>query len=171
MKKRICVFAVIVLVLLITFSMLYTKYRKDVLFAEELQKLQEKYPHFFDLDTSEGLNVLVFRNGTNNVWIVRLVPGTKDYFSLSEGVKFGAYDAMILEEAKMILQYYDLPDEKVILRPYDDPLASSLTLSMFLEDENFLIEMAEAFDNRYQIGEIFELIYVPEMDDYPKDIP
>lgn len=164
MKKRTCIIIAVILVVLILSVVLFTKCRKDALFAEEIQKLREEHPQYFDLDTSEGLNVLVFRNGTNGVWIIRLVPGNKDYFSILEGVQFGLYDAMLVEEAKMVLQYYDLPDEMVILRPYDDPIVSSHTLAMFMREENFLIEMAEAFDNRYQIGEIFELVYVPEID-------
>ena len=43
------------------------------------------------------------------------------------------------------------------------------TLAMLMRDENFLTDMSAAFDNRYRIGEIFEPIYVPEIDDFLKD--
>ena len=57
-----------------------------------------------------------------------------------------------------------LPDEKITLRPYDSVMASSYTLSMLMEDGNYLTEMAEAFDNRYRVGEVFKCVYDPEID-------
>ena len=165
LKKCICIiFAVILIIGLSAF--LFAKHRQNVLFAEEIEKLREEHPQYFDLDTSEGLNVLMFRASPTSAWRVRLVPGSKDHYSIHEGIQASTYMSLDLEETKLMLRYYDLPDEMVILRPYDDPIVSGYTLEMLMQEENFMPDLAEAFDHRYQIGEIFELIYVPEIDGF-----
>lgn len=167
MKKITCVFIVVVLILSV---MLYAKHRKDALFAEEIQALQERYPQYFCLDTEEGLNVLVYGDDKINFWSIRLVSGNKDYYSIYEDTVAGkTYEPLSLENAKMILEYYGLPDEMVILHPYDNWVISSYKLSHLLEDETYLTRMAEAFDNRYQVGEEFPVIYVPEIDGLPPE--
>ena len=139
--------------------------KKETLSPEEVQQLQEAHPQFFGLDTSDGLNVLVFNGGKSGVdWTVRLVPGNKDHYALSEGVESTTYLPLTVDEAKKVLIYYGLQDEKITLRPYDDLMASSYTLSMLMEDGNYLTEMAEAFDNRYRVGEVFKCVYDPEID-------
>ena len=102
--------------------------------------------------------------GRKDWWSIRLVPGSKDRYSIFEGVQATTYKGLTVDEAKKMLIYYGLPDDKVVLRPYDDPAASSYTLSMLMEDENYLTEMAEVFDNRYRVGEIFNCLYNPEID-------
>ena len=169
-KKRTYIFIVVILVVLIVSALLYVKHKNDMLFAEEIQKLQEKYPLYFCLDTSEGLNVLVYGDDKIDFWSIRLVSGNKDYYSIYEDVVAGkTYEPLSLEDAKLILEYYDLPDEMVILHPYDNWLISSFKLSHLLEDETYLTRMAEAFDSRYQVGEEFPVIYVPEIDGYPPE--
>lgn len=164
MKKLICVFMVVILVFSVV---LYAKHKQDTLFAEEIQKLQEEHPQYFGLDTSEGLNVLVYGDDKIDFWSIRLVPGNKDYYSIYEdALASKTYGPLSLEEAKMILTYYDLPDETVILHPYDCWSISSYKLAHLLEDETYLTRMAEAFDNRYQVGEEFPVIYIPEIDGF-----
>lgn len=134
---------------------------------EEIGQLEEAHPQFFGLDTAEGLNVLVYGGGKAGDWAVRLVPGSKDHYGLTESIEVSTYLPLTLDEAKTLLIYYGLPDEQVILRPYDDPMASGYTLSMLMEDESYLTQMAEAFDDRYSVGEIFEAVYDPETDKLP----
>ena len=161
--KRIALVLLILSVAVSTISCGETK--KETISPEEAKQLRETHPQFFDLDTSEGLNVLVYNGGKSGVdWSVRLVPGNKDHYSLFEGIQATTYLPLTVAEAKKVLIYYGLPDNKIILRPYDDPMASSYTLAKLMEDPAYLTQMAEAFDNRFRVGETFKSVYDPEFD-------
>ena len=165
MKKTILVFLILSFVIL---AISCANAKKETISPEEAKQLREAHPQFFDLDTSEGLNVLVYNGGKSGVdWNVRLVPGNKDHYSLAEGIQSTTYLPLTVAEAKKVLLYYGLPDDKITLRPYDDPMASAYTLAMLMEDQNYLTQMAEAFDNRYRVGEIFQSVYDPEIDKLP----
>ena len=169
MKKRICIIVAVILIIGLS-VLLFAKHRQNVLFAEEIERLREAHPLYFELDTSEGINVLVYGDDKIDFWSIRLVSGNKDYFSIYEDAQNSvAYGPLSLEDAKLILEYYNLPDEMVILHPYDNWVISSFKLSHLLEDETYLPRMAEAFDNRYQVGEEFPVIYIPEIDGYPPE--
>ena len=163
MEKTLCILAAIIIILSAVVGGVIL-HRVSV-FREEIRRLQEEYPLYFQLDTSEGINVLVYGDDKIDFWSVRLVSGNKDQFSIYEDTRY-SYDnpPLTLEDAKTILDWYDLPDEAVILHPYDNWQVSSFKLSHLMEDPTYLPRMAEAFDNRYHVGEEFPVVYDPELD-------
>ena len=127
---------------------------KETAAPEELQRLREWHPECFELDTTEGINVLMFYDGTGN-WQVLLVSGSKDHYSMEEaGTAMAWYIPLTVEETKTILLFYDLPDEQIILRPYDG-WPSSYGSPRSSEDQR---KMAGAFDNRYRVGDLFQTV-------------
>lgn len=138
---------------------------EETLSSEDLQRLKESYPHFFNLDTTEGLNALVMGYGTQDCsWEVVLLPGSKDHYALTENIRMASYCPLSLEDAKKMLIYYGLPDDQVTLHPYEWPFNEWRSLSSLLEEEDYLPRMAEAFDNRYKVGEVWPVRYDPEID-------
>ncbi len=136
--------------------------QKETLSPEEYQHLYEEHPQFFGLDTTDGIKVLMFGDGREDHWKIDLVPGSKESFSFTEGAYRSTFVKLTLEEAKKILLFYDLPDEKVFLQAYDDGLSSDI--KMELTDE-LLQSMSEAFDSRYQVLEMwFKEQFDPESD-------
>ena len=134
---------------------------RETMAPEELEHLKAVYPEYFDLDTSKGINVLVC-DDLNGEWIIRLVSGEKECFSLTESVWITRHQHILtLEEAKKILLYYNLPDEEVFLRPYND-FFSPYGWQTF--DDEFASRIASAFDHRYQVGSEFLQQYDPETD-------
>ena len=121
---------------------------KDIMALEEEDKtialMRIKYPQFFDLDTSDGLTVIVD--------------------SLAEG-KYGAYfvsgkvNSISSElakkrttagplEAKAILQAYaDVPVEKIYIRPFYDS-----RMQYQLSYKEFAARLNDLFGSQYKIG-------------------
>ena len=158
MKKII---AIVLMLLMASISLLFSGCvttdvlpSKETAAPEELQRLREWHPECFELDTTEGINVLMFYDGTGN-WQVLLVSGSKDHFSMEEaGTAMEWYIPLTVEETKTILLFYDLPDEQIILRPYDG-WPSSYGSPRSSEDQR---KMAVAFDNRYRVGDLFQTV-------------
>lgn len=163
MKKVVLLLHIIGLILLLACSCS----NKESLSREELHRLKETYPYFSNLDVAEGLNVLVYGYGKEkegNPWRVIFVPGSKDHYALTENIRMAKYGDMTLEDAKKLLIYYGLPDDQVTLHPYEWPFNEWRSLSSLLEEEDYLPRMAEAFDNRYKVGEVWPVRYDPEID-------
>ena len=114
---------------------------------KEAQLLKKAHPDCFGLDTREGLNVLVFEKRSGK-FEIRLAPGNKTHWTFEEATRATFYSALTLEECKKMLQFYHLPDDKVYLRPYQDPLSSYLMTI----DEALEKRIAGTFDNRYKVG-------------------
>ena len=158
MKKII---AIVLMLLMASISLLFSGCvttdvlpSKETAAPKELQRLREWHPECFELDTTEGINVLMFYDGTGN-WQVLLVSGSKDHFSMEEaGTAMEWYIPLTVEETKTILLFYDLPDEQIILRPYDG-WPSSYGSPRSSEDQR---KMAVAFDNRYRVGDLFQTV-------------
>lgn len=123
-----------------------------------IDDLKASHPECFGIDVSEGLNVLVFENMMRE-YEIRLEPGNKDHYAWSEATKVTDYAALTLEEAKTILDYYGLPDDKITLRPFQDMSSYLMTV-----DDALFTRIANAFDNRYQVGGQFFEEYDPEID-------
>ena len=147
-----------------------TEALRETVSAEEIRRLREEYPQYFSLDTSEGILVLVFGDDKIDSWKIRLLSGNKHVLSIWESAQYDTFPGISLEDTKTILAYYNLPDDMIMLRPYDDWIISSYKLSHYMEDETYLSRVAEAFNNRYPVGEIFEATYVEEIDGFLKDV-
>ena len=130
---------------------------KRTLAQEEVQSLKEVHPEFFGLDTTNGLNVLVFDNAGQ--WVIRFVPGSKNHYALKEVVEATLVLPLTLDEAKSLLVYYDLPDDKVVLRPYQDEYSYLMKI-----DDSLIQRISDAFDHRYLVGEEFKKYYDPAID-------
>ena len=160
MKKLVTIF----LLLFCGFSIAACSNSKDIaqaekrtLAQEELQSLRDSHPEFFGLDTTDGLNVLVFDNA--GLWVIRFVPGSKDHYALKEVVESTLVLPLTLDEAKSLLVYYDLPDDKVVLHPYQDEYSYLMKI-----DDSLIQRISDAFDHRYLVGEEFKKFYDPTID-------
>ena len=87
---------------------------------DEMNDLKEKYPEYFDLSTSKGLEVYVWQIVPNS-YSFGVLPGTnrektyEELFSLK-----GASP----EEMRAILSSYDIDEDDVIIIPWQNPVSS-----------------------------------------------
>ena len=85
---------------------------------KEIRRLQEKYPHFFGLDTENGVTVYVTKLGQDNFecYITsRLIDPQK----IMHFNKFAS-----IEEMKLILSTYNLANEEIAVKPFQHLLSS-----------------------------------------------
>ena len=132
----------------------------DAAFLEEINELKESHPECFGLDVTNGLNVLVFDN--YGQWSIRIVSGSKDHYSLKECVESTLILPLTLNEAKTVLKDYGLPDEKVVLRPYQEE--SSFYMKI---DESLKNRIRDAFENKYIVSDEFKKVFDPDIDSVP----
>ena len=128
----------------------HTLEEKASLDAKEAQSLKNSHPDCFGLDVAEGLNVLVFENRSGE-FAIRLASGSIVNWTSEEALKATSHKALTVEECKIMLIFYGLPDDKIQLRPYQDPLSSYLMTI----DDSLVNRIAGAFDNRYKVGTVF----------------
>ena len=120
---------------------------KETLSPEEAKKLKSAHPDAFGLDTTEGLKVLAF-SGDQKSFYFRIISGDKEYYPIKDAAAASMYRALTVEEAKKVLVFYDLPDEKVTLHPWVDGLSSAYMVI----DDTLLQNLKAAFDGRYEVG-------------------
>ena len=95
--------------------------------AEVPSELKERYPTFFDLDTSKGLTVYA-ANFAQNYTVCSLYPTTEEDADLI-AVAYGPRTD--IATMKMILAAYDLPWEAITVTPYTSVLSSYIAPDLF----------------------------------------
>ena len=120
----------------------------ETLSPGEVSRLKNTHPDCFGLDTTEGLHVLAYevRKGE---FEFRLVSGNKDHFTWEEAMKSTYYRSLTLEELKKMLLFYHLPDEKIHLHPWRDPMCNY----MVPIDDSYIRRLSEFIDNRFDVEE------------------
>lgn len=93
-----------------------------------------QYPQLGELDTKEGVEVMVCVD-YGNYRCTLLPPGDYDAFSmLSLAEPAAGGHALTIEETRTMLEYYGVPREKVFVCPYNSALTSTIT-TMLPDDE------------------------------------
>ena len=121
---------------------------QEPLSSEEVKRLQAAHPDAFGLDVTKGLKVLAFGDNSGH-FVFRLIPGELDYYPAEVYAPASKYKALTAEEVRKMVLFYGLPDEKVTLHPWQDPLSSYLMRI----DEELLQDLREVFDNRFELGQ------------------
>ena len=89
---------------------------------KEIKKLQEKYPHFFNLDDSDGLTVYVTALGADNYrWYLSSNKTPVDPQKIMSFSEFSQTD-----ETPLILSVYNINDEDIEVVPFQHKLSSFL---------------------------------------------
>ena len=89
---------------------------------KEIKKLQDKYPHFFNLDGSDGLTVYVTALGLNNYrWYLSSNKTPVDPQKIMSFSEFSQTD-----EIPLILSVYNIDDEDIEVVPFQHMLSSFL---------------------------------------------
>ncbi len=87
---------------------------------KEIKKLQEKYPHFFNLDDSDGLIVYVTALGLENYrWYLS---SNKNPIDPQKIMSFSEFSQT--EETPLILSVYNIDDEDIEVVPFQHMLSS-----------------------------------------------
>ena len=122
--------------------------KQETLSPEEVKSLEAAHPDAFGLDASKGLKVLAF--GDNEGYFrFRLISGALDHYPAEIAAPASRYKALTAEEVQKMVLFYGLPDEKVTLHPWQDPLSSYLMRI----DDALLQDLREVFDNRFELGQ------------------
>jgi len=90
--------------------------------AADLEALRDKYPDYFDLTTSNGLEVYVWQMGQGS-YSCGVLPGTNQEKTIEELMNLK--DATIAE-MRAILSTYDIDAEDVFIIPWQNPVSSYL---------------------------------------------
>lgn len=88
--------------------------------AINIERLKEKYPEYFGLDTTNGLEVYVSQFAENS-YRCQLYSGMTAFL---ESQEMNYVKTATLEEMKLILSTYDIPSEKIVIIPFYNPLSS-----------------------------------------------
>ena len=88
--------------------------------TEEMNALKEKYPEYFDLSTSKGLEVYVWQIVPNS-YSFGVLPGTNREKTIEELMGLQGASA---EEMFAILSSYDIDEKDVIVIPWQNPVSS-----------------------------------------------
>ena len=88
--------------------------------TEEMNALKEKYPEYFDLSTSKGLEVYVWQI-VSNTYEFGVLPGTNREKTYEELARMKGASA---EEMRAILSSYDIDEDDVCLIPWQNPVSS-----------------------------------------------
>ncbi len=89
---------------------------------KELKKLKEKYPHFFNLDTQEGLTVYITKTSRDNYEC--FISSNKNPTDPQKVLHFDEFAS--IGEMRTILSVYALENEKVTVTPFQHMLSSYL---------------------------------------------
>lgn len=90
--------------------------------AADIGKLREKYPDYFDLDTSKGLEVYVWQMGKDH-YSFGLLSGTNREKTFEELMAMKGASAA---EMKAILSSYDINERDIVIVPWQNPISSYL---------------------------------------------
>ena len=110
----------------------------------DLDTLREKYPEYFNLSGFKGLEVYVWRMAEDS-YQCGLLPGTNRNKAPEE---IWDLRPLSIEQMKIILSTYDIPDENIFIFTYSNPLSSYIGTS----DDNYLQKLSELFDYKYMVS-------------------
>ena len=88
----------------------------------DMESLRAKYPEYFDLATSKGLEVYVWQMGPNS-YSCGVLPGTNREKTLEELMNL---KGATIAEMRAILSTYDIAEEDIIIIPWQNPVSSYL---------------------------------------------
>lgn len=86
----------------------------------ELAELRERYPQYFDLKASKGLDVYVWQMAANSYYFA-LFPHTNSARDMSELMFISGTRA---EEMRLILSTYDVEEDEICVIPWQNPISS-----------------------------------------------
>ena len=79
------------------------------------EKVRQKFPEYYDLNTAKGLEVYVWQTA-ENTYYCGILPGTNRTKMREELCDLAAHGATV-EEMKVILSSYHLPKESIFIAP------------------------------------------------------
>lgn len=88
--------------------------------ALDIEVLRTKFPEYFDLSTTKGLELYVWQMGPGN-YSCGLMPGTNRDKTLTELVRLKGAS---IAEMKAILSTYDMDEEDIFIIPWQNPVSS-----------------------------------------------
>lgn len=109
--------------------------------------LRERYPQYFDLDTSEGLEVYVWQMAGNS-YSCGLVSGKESRrIEETDGIRTDLWglQSVTVTEMKLILSDYEIAKEEVKLIPYHMPHSSYLNLEAAEDPEGYRKKLEALF--------------------------
>lgn len=115
--------------------------------TQSIEKLKDKYPEYFGLDTTNGLEVYVSQFAENN-YQCQLYSGLTAFL---ESKEMNPAKTITLQEMKLILSTYDVPSEDIIVIPYYNPLSSYY----YKIDETYVENIKSLFDGNVKSYYIF----------------
>lgn len=110
--------------------------------------LRKRYPQYFDLDISEGLEVYVWQLAGNS-YSCGLMSGkeSREIAEKTEGIRTDLWglQSVTVTEMKLILSDYDIGKEEVKLIPYNMPYSSYLNMEASTDPEGYRRKLDEMF--------------------------
>ncbi len=88
-----------------------------------IDELRAKHPEFFGLPTEKGLEVYVWQMAPAS-YTFALMPVTENEKTFDELIKMGLNGGVSASEMRLILSAYDVPESKVFIIPYQNPISS-----------------------------------------------
>lgn len=151
MRRSLSVIAVAVAVCVaVAACALVTDPDKSGTVSAEEALLRERYPQYFDLDTSQGLDVYVWQMARNS-WSFGLLPHTAD---LREQFDSDVMDLIgaTAEEMRQILSAYSVESKDIHIIPWQNPLSSYISGPWIItEDKSQEEKMAEYLETVRQM--------------------
>ena len=110
--------------------------------------LRKQYPEYFNLDTSEGLELYVWQLAGNS-YSCGLMSGKEsgEIAEKTEGIRTDLWHmrSVTVTEMKLILADYDIPKEEVKIIPYSMPYSSYLNVEAAQDPEGYLKKLEALF--------------------------
>lgn len=110
--------------------------------------LRKQYPEYFDLDTSEGLELYVWQLAGNS-YSCGLLSGkeSREIAEKTEGIRtdLWALRSVTVTEMKLILADYDVTRDEVKIIPHHMPHSSYLNVEAAKDPEGYLKRLEEMF--------------------------
>jgi len=108
-----------------------------------IDDIQEKYPQYFGLDTSNGLDVIVWQMAENN-YNFGLLPHTyEERYWLSD--ELTELKSVRLDDMRAIIESYGIPQEKIYIVPWQNPLSSYLGEYSIIMDGEDIDQMRQDY--------------------------
>lgn len=102
--------------------------------SPEIDELREKYPEYFELGTSKGLEVYVWQLAESN-YCFGLMGGTNREKTLDELM---ALEGATAEEMALILSTYEIEDRDIFVIPWQNPISSYLVTEDMVKDPEYI---------------------------------
>lgn len=101
--------------------------------------LREKYPEYFDLTTSKGLEVYVWQMARDS-YSFGVLPGTNRVKTLDEMVIMKGASA---EEMRIILSSYDIDERDICIIPWQNPISSYIAECLIIQKDEDSVSIEE----------------------------